>query len=60
MQRFVETGAVRGDFVAIVRGLKDGEEIASSGLLKLRSGQPVLINNTVRSPATTEPRPPQG
>ena len=60
VQRFVETGAVRGDFVAIVRGLKDGEEIASSGLLKLRSGQPVVINNAVQSPATTEPRPPQG
>jgi membrane fusion protein (multidrug efflux system) len=47
-QRFVRTGDVRGDFVAIVEGLNAGEEIATSGLLKLRGGMPVIVNNEVR------------
>jgi membrane fusion protein, multidrug efflux system len=59
-QRFVKTGPVRGDFVSITEGLKDGEEIATSGLLKLRSGMPVIINNEVRNEPVANPAPPQG
>jgi len=59
-QRFVKTGPVRGDFIAILDGLKEGEEIATSGLLKLRNGQPVIINNDVTSKPVSEPKPTQG
>ena len=59
-QRFVKTGAVRGDYVAITEGLKEGEEIATSGLLKLRNGQPVIINNDVHSSPSSDPKPKQG
>lgn len=59
-QRFVKTGAVRGDFVAILEGLKAGETIATSGLLKLRNGQPVIVNNDVQSKPVAEPKPQQG
>jgi membrane fusion protein (multidrug efflux system) len=59
-QRFVKTGPVRGDFIAILEGLKEGEEIATSGLLKLRNGQPVIVNNEVQSKPVAEPTPPQG
>lgn len=60
VQRFVKTGPVRGDFVAITEGLKEGEEIATAGLLKLRNGHPVIINNDVTSTPVIEPKPKQG
>ncbi|HUP91752.1 MAG TPA: efflux RND transporter periplasmic adaptor subunit [Solimonas sp.] len=44
-QRFVKTGEVRGDFVAITDGLEEGEQIATSGLLKLHNQQPVIVDN---------------
>lgn len=59
-QRFVKTGEVQGDFVAIIEGLKAGEEIATSGLLKLRGGMPVIVNNAVQPKAVADPAPPQG
>lgn len=52
VQQFVRLGPARGDFVAVLEGLSGGEEIASAGLLKLRSQQPVEINNEIApSPA---------
>lgn len=59
-QRFVKTGPVRGDFVAITEGLEPGEEVATSGLLKLHNGMPVVVNNAVQSKPSTEPTPKQG
>lgn len=60
VQRFVKTGAVRGDFIAITEGLKAGDQVATSGLLKLRGGMPVIVNNTVQPDAVANPAPPQG
>lgn len=60
IQRFVKTGPVRGDYIAILDGLKPGEEVATSGLLKLRNGQPVVINNELQSKPSIEPKPRQG
>ncbi len=59
IQRFVKTGDARGDFVAVVEGLKEGEQVATSGLLKLRNQQPVIINNAVTPRAELEPTTPQ-
>jgi membrane fusion protein, multidrug efflux system len=47
-QRFIKTGAARGDLIAVTSGLKAGEQIATSGLLKLRNGAEVTINNDVK------------
>lgn len=58
-QRFVRTGQARGDFVAVTEGLKAGEQIATSGLLKLRNQQPVIINNSVQPQAELKPTVPQ-
>lgn len=57
VQRFVRLGDARGDFVAVVEGLKAGERVATSGLLKLRNGQPVLIDNTVAPETQLNPQP---
>ena len=50
LQQFVRLGEKRGDFVAILSGLKQGETIVSTGVFKLRNGQSVLIDNKL-SPA---------
>jgi len=59
-QRFVRTGDARGDFVVVLEGLQPGEQVATSGLLKLRNDQPVIINNDVRPDATLNPTPEKG
>lgn len=56
-RRFVKTGTERGDLVAVIEGLKAGERIATSGLLKLRNDAAVIINNKVQPSAETDPRP---
>jgi membrane fusion protein, multidrug efflux system len=45
-QQFVKLGPGKGDQVAIVSGVKPGEEIVTSGVFKLRQGAPVQVNNS--------------
>ena len=40
-QQFVKLGGSRGDQVAIVSGVKPGEEVVTSGVFKLRNGAAV-------------------
>jgi len=47
-QRFVKVGDGRGDQVAIMSGIKPGEEVVTSGVFKLRSGAAVLVDNRVQ------------
>lgn len=47
-QRFITTGMTRGDQVAILKGVKAGETIVTSGQLKLRNGTPIIVNNAVQ------------
>ena len=56
-QRFVKTGRGRGDQVAILSGLKPGEEIVTSGVFKLRPGAAVVVNNKIQPSNETNPRP---
>lgn len=46
-QVFVTLGETRGDQVMVLKGLREGEIIVTSGQLKLKNGSPVIINNTV-------------
>lgn len=55
-QRFVKTGATRGDLVVVTDGLKPGEQVAASGLLKLRNGGEVIVNDKVQPQADARPR----
>lgn len=57
-QRFVTLGATRGDQVAILKGLKAGETIVTSGQIKLRNGSPVKIDNSVAPSNDIAPTPP--
>ncbi|MEP7027986.1 MAG: efflux RND transporter periplasmic adaptor subunit [Candidatus Eisenbacteria bacterium] len=56
-QRFVQTGRGRGDQIAILSGLKPGEEIVTSGGFKLRPGAAVEVNNTITPANSPNPRP---
>jgi membrane fusion protein, multidrug efflux system len=56
-QQFVKLGAARGDQVAVVSGIKPGDEVVTSGVFKLRNGAAVRINNTVRPANSPAPSP---
>ncbi len=56
-QQLVKVGPARGDQVAIVTGVKPGEEVVTSGLFKLRNGAAVQINNAVRPDNSPAPKP---
>jgi membrane fusion protein (multidrug efflux system) len=56
-QRFVTTGETRGDQVEIEKGIKAGEQVVTSGQLKLRNGSPVTINNKVQPANNPAPMP---
>ncbi len=56
-QQFVKLGASRGDQVAVVSGVKPGEEVVTSGVFKLRNGGAVLVNNKVQPSNNPAPRP---
>ena len=56
-QQFVRLGERRGDFVAVAEGLKEGETVVSTGVFKLRNGQPVVVDNRLAPEFRLDPRP---
>jgi len=52
-----DLGAARGDQVAVLSGIKAGEEIVTSGVFKLRNGAAVQVNNTVQPANSPSPKP---
>ena len=56
-QQFVKLGGGRGDQVAIVSGVKAGDEIVTSGVFKLRNGAAVQINNDIQPGNNPAPKP---
>jgi membrane fusion protein (multidrug efflux system) len=56
-QQFVKVDGSRGDQVAVVSGLKPGDEVVTSGVFKLRNGAAVKINNKVQPENNPAPKP---
>ncbi len=56
-QQFVKLGGSRGDQVAILSGVEPGEEVATSGVFKLRNGAAVFVNNDVQPSNESAPQP---
>lgn len=56
-QRFVTTGARRGDQISILKGLNAGDQVVTAGQMKLRNGAPVTINNSVLPANSPTPQP---
>jgi len=70
IQQFVKLGPSQGDQITVLNGLKDGDEIITSGVFKLRGNepvettgiqpkpQPVMINNELQPGNEQNPNPP--
>jgi membrane fusion protein, multidrug efflux system len=56
-QTFVTVGATRGDQVAILKGIEEGDTIVTAGQIKLHNGSVVLIDNSVTPTADAAPVP---
>ena len=54
---FVETGLTRGDQIAILKGVAEGDEVVTAGQIKLRNGANVAINNSVVPKNDASPMP---
>lgn len=59
-QQFVKLGGARGDLIAVLTGVKPGEEVVTSGVFKLRPGAAVTVNNAVQPGASASPKPGNG
>ncbi|MGC8521615.1 MAG: efflux RND transporter periplasmic adaptor subunit [Steroidobacteraceae bacterium] len=56
-QVFVTLGPTRGDQIAVLKGIKAGDVIVTSGQLKLRNGSAVVVNNSVQPLNNPNPSP---
>jgi membrane fusion protein, multidrug efflux system len=56
-QQVVKVGESRGDRVAILSGVKPGEEVVTSGVFKLRPGVHVQVNNSIQPANSESPTP---
>lgn len=56
-QTFVITGPTRGDQIAILSGLKEGDEVVTAGQIKLQNGAPVVVNNAIQPANEPNPKP---
>jgi membrane fusion protein (multidrug efflux system) len=56
-QRFVTTNGTRGDQIAVVSGIEEGDEVVTSGQLKLKNGAPVKVDNSVKPADSANPQP---
>lgn len=56
-QAFVTTGPTRGDQVAVLKGIKAGTVVVTSGQMKLKSGASVRVDNSVQPANNPNPTP---
>jgi membrane fusion protein, multidrug efflux system len=56
-QAFVTTGPTRGDQIAVLKGIKEGDMVVTSGQLKLKNGSRVVIDNKVVPSDEASPAP---
>ncbi len=56
-QKFVRLGEKKGDYVAIVSGLEEGDTVVSTAVFKLRNGQSVVVDNAVKPEFKLNPKP---
>jgi membrane fusion protein (multidrug efflux system) len=56
-QQFIRLGTTRGDLVSVTQGLKPGESVVTTGVFKLRAGQPVVVDNKLEPKFSANPKP---
>ena len=58
-QQFVQLGETRGDQVAVVKGVKPGDDVVTAGQLKLRNGAASCSQQRGQPPDDSAPPPPE-
>jgi membrane fusion protein (multidrug efflux system) len=56
-QSFVTLGPTRGDQVAVLKGVSEGDLVVTSGQLKLINGAPLIVDNSVLPANDRNPSP---
>lgn len=56
-QQLVRLGDRKGDLVGVTQGLKPGEKVVSTGVFKLRNGQPAVVDNQLAPDFQASPNP---
>ena len=56
-QTFVTTGPTRGDQVAVLTGIKEGDVVVTAGQMKLQAGTPLVVNNSLQPSMNPSPKP---
>ncbi len=56
-QQFVTVGDTRGDQVQILKGVKAGDTVVTSGQIKLHNGAPIKVNNSITPSNDAHPTP---
>ena len=56
-QTVVTTGSTRGDQIAVLSGLKEGDVVVTAGQLKLQNNAAVVVNNAVTPSNEPNPQP---
>jgi len=56
-QSFIRTGKRTGDFVSILEGLQEGDEIVSAGAFKLNNGMSITVRNDLAPIPELAPSP---
>jgi membrane fusion protein, multidrug efflux system len=56
-QSFVTLGPTRGDQVAVLKGVTEGDLVVTSGQLKLNNGVPLIVDNSVQPMNDPNPSP---
>ncbi len=56
-QQFVRLGVARGDYVAVLDGVSDGQELVTAGAFKLRNNSPIVVDNSVKTDPQLNPKP---
>ena len=56
-QSLVTVGPTRGDQVAVIKGVREGDIVITSGHFKLKPGNPIIINNKLQPKNDPAPVP---
>jgi len=59
-QQFVRLGEARGDLVSVLDGVEEGDSVVSTGVFKLRNGEPVRVDNELSPEFKENPTPDEG
>jgi membrane fusion protein (multidrug efflux system) len=55
-QQIVQLGERRGDYVGVIKGINEGDEVVTLGAFKLRPGAKVIISEGQGPPASLDPQ----